>query len=222
MLAGGIGRKTVGSIDVPEDADQGGTLIDQRDHRLRLDGAVLQRIDDRLLDFGWRPSLGADSPGIRNRNVASDIDVLVRQVDEVAGTHTGLDWNEQPTRRGLENRNAHRVADAELDLPRGPPIGKYIADPGRVICQDVDDLGGDANERVRETFRIRWVPAAVNFADLRPGGRHDGAAAADDGQHAQRHLAYETPQPTHDSHSVLRNVKNSNCGQTKLASRRVK
>jgi hypothetical protein len=198
VLARRVGGKAIGSIDVPEHADQGSTLIDQRNDGLRLDGAVLQGIDDRFLNLGRRPAGGADGAGIRHGDVALGVDVLVRQIDEVAWTNAGLGRDEEPTCRGLKDRNAHHVSDAKFDLPRRPSIGKHVADPGGVGCQNVDDPGCHANEGVRETIRILRVAAAVDFTDLGPRGWHDGAAAQH-GRYAQSDQACEDARPAHNA-----------------------
>jgi hypothetical protein len=198
VLAGRVGGKAIGRIDVPEHADQGRTLIDQRNDGLRLDGAILQGIDDRFLNLRRRPAGGVDGAGIRHGDVALGVDVLVRQIDEVAGTNAGLGRDEEPTRRGLKDRHAHHVSDAEFDLPRRPSIGKHVADPGGVGCQHVDDPGCHLNEGIGETVRILRVPPAVDFTDLRPRGRHDGAAAQH-GRYAQSDQTCENARPAHNA-----------------------
>ena len=57
MLSGRQGREAGRCVDLTKHADQRSILIDQRDHRLRLDRAVLDRVHNGLLDLGRRPSL---------------------------------------------------------------------------------------------------------------------------------------------------------------------
>ena len=57
------------------------------------------------------------------RRVARGVDVLIGKSDEVAWAHDRLDRNEKATCRSLEDRDADRVANAEGDLLRRPPVG---------------------------------------------------------------------------------------------------
>ena len=43
------------------------------------------------------------------------------------------------------------------------------------------DLGGHFDQGIGKAFRIGRIAAAVDFPDLWPSGRHDGASAAEDG-----------------------------------------
>ena len=75
-------------------------LLGQLDHDLRLDRAVTQPRDDRLLNFGQGACRSGNLAGIGNIDIALLIDRLRRQVNEVTGARAGgLGWREQSTRR---------------------------------------------------------------------------------------------------------------------------
>ena len=85
-LADAVERDHAGRVDVAQDADDARMLLSQLDDNLRLDGAVSQPGDDRLLNFGQGPCGGGNLAGVGNIDIALLIDRLRRQVDEVTGT----------------------------------------------------------------------------------------------------------------------------------------
>src|SRR5262249_6638707 len=88
---------------------------------------------------------------------------------------------------------------AERDLSWGTPIGENGADPGRVACKGIDDLRRDLDQGIRQACWVVGIPAAVNFTNLRPRGRHDGAAGAHEGENAENGYACKMPRPTHNA-----------------------
>jgi hypothetical protein len=80
---------------------------------------------DRRLNLGGRAPEGSDRARVRHRDVAVGVHDLVRQGDELTGSRARLDREEESTRLGLEDSDAHDVADAERDPRWGP--GKALA-----------------------------------------------------------------------------------------------
>src|SRR5271168_3015986 len=86
----------------------------EADHHLRLDGAIAQPGDDRLLDVRDGPCGGGNLAGIGHINAAFLIDGLCRQIDEVPGPSArGLTWREQAARGGFKYRYVEDVADTD-------------------------------------------------------------------------------------------------------------
>jgi hypothetical protein len=67
VLAGSPRWETGRRVDVAEHADERGTLVDKRDHRLRLDRAVLKRIDNLFLHLLGCAVLGPDRASVGDR-----------------------------------------------------------------------------------------------------------------------------------------------------------
>src|SRR5262249_1226186 len=199
VLARVIRREPIGSVRLAKDANERGPLIDQRHDRLRLDRAVLDGIYNLVLNLRRGSAQCPDRAGVGHLYVPAGVDVLVGQRDEIAGPDTGFDRNKQAARGGLEDRDADAVSDAERDLFRGTPIGKYRGNPGRVACERIDDLRCDLDQSIRQACRVVGIPAAVNFTNLRPRGRHDGAAAAREGENAQNGYTRKMPRLTHNA-----------------------
>src|SRR5206468_10429085 len=105
--------ESVRSIDFAEHADEGGILRRQRNHHLRVDGAILDLLDDFLLDLYRGAALDAHRAGIWYRDVAVGVDRLIGKLHEVARAHAGLGRNEQAACRSLEDRDADDIADAK-------------------------------------------------------------------------------------------------------------
>src|SRR5262249_16340814 len=182
VLAGIIRREPIGSVDLAKDANERGPLIDQRHGRLRLARGGLDGSYNLLLNLRRGSAQCPDRAGVGHLYVPAGVDILVGQRDEIAGPDTGFDRNKQAARGGFEDRDADAVANAERDLSRGTPIGEYRADPGRVACKGIDDLRRDLDQGIRQACWVVGIPAAVNFTNLRPRGRHDGAAGAHEGE----------------------------------------
>src|SRR5262249_35685594 len=117
----------------------------------------------------------------RHRYISLVVDVLIGQRDEVPGTNPGIGRDEETTRCGLKNRDAHHVANAKFDLLWGTLVGERTGDPGRPGRQYVDDPGSHLDQSVGKAFRIPWIATAVDFSDVRPRGWHNGASAAQQG-----------------------------------------
>ena len=107
-----------GRVHIAQNADDARVLLIEADDHLRLDGAVAQPGNDRLLNFRYGSRRGGNFAGIGNIDAALLIDGLRRQIDEVAGTRAcGLSGREQAARRGFKDRYIEDVADAD-DLVR--------------------------------------------------------------------------------------------------------
>ena len=85
--------------------------------------------------LGVRPD-ARTAPGIRHRNVAAGVDILVGQRDEVAGPDAGFGRNEQAAGSGFKDRDADNVANAEADLLRGPALGKRCSETRQAVRQE--------------------------------------------------------------------------------------
>src|SRR5262249_61694196 len=81
----------------------------------------------------------------------------------------------------------------------GTPTGEYGGHPGRVACKGIDDRRRDLDQGIRQACWVVGIPAAVNFTNLRPRGRHDGASAAREGENAQNGYACKMPRSTHNA-----------------------
>ena len=118
MLPSGACRKASRRIYLAEDANKRSVLFRQRNDRLRLDGSNSQGLDDRYLHlWGSFPSR-AKRPRIWNRDIACNVDALIRKGNEVSRTNAGFDRNEQSARSRLEDGYAHDIADPESDFFR--------------------------------------------------------------------------------------------------------
>src|SRR5262249_44312740 len=189
------------SCHLPQHSDQRCSLLHNRHDRLWLDGAILEGINDRLLDFDLGATSGANSTGERNGNVAVDVHGLIRNGNEIAGAHTRLGRNEQSPRTRLKNCHADNVSVAEANILRSTPIRKFADKPRRRLAQDVGDFGRNPDEGVWNVFGVvlpgPYIPA------LGPGRGHQGAAARCKVRHqecqAQKdaYAAHGRPSPHH-------------------------
>src|SRR6516164_83114 len=194
-----IRREPIGSVHFAKHTNERGPLLNQRHDSLRVDRAVLDGIYNFLLNLRRGSAQCPDCAGVGHGYVPAGVDILVGQRDEIAGPDTGFDRNIYAARGGLKDRDADAVANAERDLSRGTPIGEYRADPGRVACEGINDLRRDLDQGIRQACRVIGIPAAVNFTNLRPRGRHDGTGAAREGEKAQNGYACKMPRPTHNA-----------------------
>src|SRR6185295_16161764 len=106
-FATGACREPRRCADFAKYADGGSPLIDQRDHRLRLESAALECSHDSRLHLYDRTRLCLDRAGVGNRDVTLGVNLLVRERDIVARTETGIGWcSKQTTRTRLEYRHA--------------------------------------------------------------------------------------------------------------------
>jgi hypothetical protein len=111
--------------------------VDERYDDLRLDGAVLERIDDGLLQFDRGAAGGANGARIGNRYVAVHIHRLAWKGDEIAWAHAGLGRDEQPARACLENGHADDIADAEGKISRPA----FVREGGQSWQRSGQDVG---------------------------------------------------------------------------------
>src|SRR5262249_40425164 len=93
-------------------------LLRQRNDNLRLDSAVLDSVDDVVLDFAVGPPGGLHETRIGDADIAVVINGLVRNGNEVTGTNAGFGRDEQTARRRFEDGDADHVADAENQISR--------------------------------------------------------------------------------------------------------
>ena len=107
---------------------------------MRLNRSALERVNDRILQFGLGTPGGADRAGIRNRYVALFIHGLGGKRNEIARPHTGLLRNEQPACLRLKYCNAQRIANAKANVWGGATISKFADEPRRELGQHLDDV----------------------------------------------------------------------------------
>ena len=115
-IARRIDRNLAGIVDLAQHGDLRRRLADDGYDRLRFDRAVLQLVDDVLLNGGRSAVQHPDLPGVRNRDEALAVDCLIGQRDKIAWAAAGVVGNEQPARLRFEQGDLKGVADADLDL----------------------------------------------------------------------------------------------------------
>jgi hypothetical protein len=69
-------------------------LLDDGYHGLGLKGATLDCVNNRLLDFDGGTAFGPNIAGIGHGDVATGVNSLVGNGDEIAGANAGLRWDE--------------------------------------------------------------------------------------------------------------------------------
>src|SRR5262249_58669365 len=94
---------------------------------LGLDGTILERLNNGLLEFDLGAPSRANRASVWNGNVAVDVYGLRRNLNKIAGAHTRLRRDEEPARACLKNCHADDIAVNEADIARSAPIRK-IAD----------------------------------------------------------------------------------------------
>src|SRR5207248_631871 len=105
-------------VHVTQNAHDARVLLIEANDDLRLDRAIAQPRNDRLLYFRYGPRGGGNLAGVRNINATLLIDRLRRQIHEVTGTCArGLAGGEQSARGSFEDRDIEHIADA-YDLLR--------------------------------------------------------------------------------------------------------
>ena len=133
-------------------------------NRLRLDGAILETIDNGLLDFDLGTTSRANCARIWNGDVAVDVYSLSRNGNEIAGANTALGGYEQPPGTRLKNCYADNVADAKPNVSWPAPIRKVGDKPRRGLGQDVRDLGRDSDKGIWK-FLGSCCPAQTSQLD---------------------------------------------------------
>src|SRR5262249_62055968 len=112
-----------------------------RHDRLWLDGTILERINNGLLEFDLGASARANRASVWNGNVAVDVYGLRRNLNKIAGAHTRLGRDEEPTRACLKNCQAGHTALTEAEISRAAPLRKFPEKPGRRPCQYAGAFG---------------------------------------------------------------------------------
>ena len=152
-------------VHLANDADERGPLLRQADDDLRLDRAVLDFLDDLVLDFDIGAPGGADHAGEGNGDVAVVVDGLIGKGDEIARPRAGVERDEQAARGRFEDRRRDDVADAEFDVGGGAAVGEGAGQPFRLIGREnVDRFGRELDQRVRRRLGFlasarQWRPA---------------------------------------------------------------
>ena len=150
--AGWAGIRPDGRIFVVHFADDGDErciLSDQRHNGLRLDGSVLDAIDDLLLHLRRRLAGGGYKTRVRHGNKSLGVNRLVRERHVIARPNACLSRNEQAAGCCLENRDAEHVANPEMDLRRRTTIAKHgRKGPRSVLVQNIDDFGVQPDQAV--------------------------------------------------------------------------
>jgi hypothetical protein len=170
----GFPRRNTRRASVAENRDQRGALVGDGHDDLRLDGAVLECIDDGLLQLDRGAAGCANGARIGNRYVSVHVDGLARKGNEIARAHAGLGWNEQPAGACLENGHAQDVADADAKIPR-PASVREGSQPRHGLGQYLGHFRGDPDERVGKALGVALARQHVHAQ--RAGGRQDAAAA---------------------------------------------
>src|SRR5204862_7213768 len=86
-LARRLRRQTPRSLHIAEDCDERCTLVHKRDNDLGFNSAILEGVDDGLLQFHLRAAARTNSPRVGDRDVTVDVYSLSRNGDEIAGTN---------------------------------------------------------------------------------------------------------------------------------------
>src|SRR5262249_6926534 len=123
------GRQTTRFLHIPEYGNEGCPLIDERYDCLWLNSAVLERVDNGLLDFHRSATSRANIARIRNRDIAVGVDSLIRNINEIARPNPRFGRDEQPAGACFKNRYTDDVSDAETNGARWTPIGKRGSEP---------------------------------------------------------------------------------------------
>src|SRR6185295_11487023 len=155
------GRGNPGRASFAQDADHRRLLFDHRHDDLRLDRAVLEGSHNGALHFDLGASGRVNGTRIGDRDVAAEVDGLVRNVDEIAGPHAAFGRNEETSGRSFEDRHAQDIADAEGDVTR-PRVLLEGAQARQVPRQDLDDFRGNFDgciiEADRVALTIQYIP----------------------------------------------------------------
>src|SRR4030095_15216329 len=117
-------------------------------HDLRLDRAVFQGTHNGVLHVHLRASKRADGTRIGDRDVAVDVDALVRNGNEIARPHAAFGRNEQASGSSFEDGYAKDIPDAECDVARAPIVLECADQAQQVFGLDLDDFRGDLDDRV--------------------------------------------------------------------------
>src|SRR5262245_306993 len=115
------------SSHIPQHGDQRCSQFHNRYDRLRLDGAILESIDNGLLEFDLRTTSRAYGAPVWNGNVAVDVYSLSRNGNKITGANASLGRDEQSPRSRLKKCHAENVSDAKNNVLRSPAVLKFAA-----------------------------------------------------------------------------------------------
>ena len=158
-------------------------MLDDGYHGLGLKGAILECVNNRLLDFHGGTAFGPNIASIGHGDVATDVNSLAGDGDEITGANAALGGYKQAPRASLKNRYAKNIPDAETNVSWAVPVGEVGDEPGRRLGQYRRDLGRDANKGVRNVFRV--VLARPNIPARRPIRWHQGAPSHREVRHQE-------------------------------------
>jgi hypothetical protein len=102
------------SSHIPQHGDQRGSLFHNRHNRLGLDGAILEGINNGLLDFDLGAASRTNRARVWNGNVAVDVYGLRWDRNKITGANTSLGGDEQSPRTCLKNCRADNVPRSEI------------------------------------------------------------------------------------------------------------
>ena len=125
----------------PDHGDQRCFLLNNGYNGLRLNSAILESIDNGLLDFDLGTTSGANCPRVRNGDVAVDVYSLSRNGNEIAGADAALGGYEQSSGARLKNCYAENVSDAKPNVSWPAAIRKVGDQPGAALAKTVATLG---------------------------------------------------------------------------------
>ena len=87
------------------------------------------------------------------------INLLIRQRHKIARPHASLGWDVEASGRGLEDADAHHIANSQLDLRRGTIVTKDRRKGSRAIfSKDIDNSRRQIDEPI-----WRPVPSRAGF-----------------------------------------------------------
>src|SRR5450432_2326170 len=151
-------------------------LLIEADDNLRLDRAIAEARNDRLLNFRYRPSRRGNLTGVGYVDTALLVDGLCRQIDEIAGTRTGcLSRGEQAARRSFEDRYIKDVSDTDdLDRPRTLVWERALERDQVGLREQTDRVGAHIDQRIRQRGIGPYTGGRISNHGLagRPGSRN--------------------------------------------------
>src|SRR5262249_17829691 len=139
---------------------------------LWFDCTILEGINNGLLNLNWRTALCADAARKGNRDVALDIDRLIRDGDEVTRPHSSFCRDEKPARARFKNRYGNDVTNTKANIFWRSPVGKFANEARRCLRQNARNFRCNSNKAIGEGGRIlriedidaRWAGARKHSA----------------------------------------------------------
>ncbi len=160
-VAACVHREARRCVDLAEHADGRRPLVDEPNHRLRFDRAILQRVRDGLLDLDDGASLGRNAAGIGHGNVAVGIDRWFGRVTKLPGRTPASMRDEQAAGGRLEYRHADDIADAEPDFAGTATVREHLSDSRRMAFARISSTSGVMRTRLYGKLSGSSCPAST-------------------------------------------------------------